>query len=97
MTSEAAARLTVYADRLDAYRTGRSEEIPGGPSVEDVRAILAERAAQATEIAALRKTVAAARAFIEPLWVATLSRIVPAWRTLKPFVEALDESTEPAK
>jgi hypothetical protein len=100
MTSDVVARLTAWVERDEAYRAGRSDEAPGEPLIEDVRAVLDEHRQQSEEIANLRRAVAAARRFIEPIWLAILPELMSTWRMLKPVIEALeapDASEMPAR
>lgn len=83
MTSDAAARLARWADQ---------GELP----LQDLRTVLAEHRDQAARIAELEANLAAARKFIEPIWVATVARIVPLWRQLGPLL-AQGETAEAPK
>lgn len=96
MRSEAAARLTAYADQLDAYRSGRSDDDPGDAPIEDIRALLAEHEQCSGDLESLRKSVRAAWPLIEPTWNALVAWVVPLWRQLEPLL-AVDESVEVRK
>ncbi|HZP55030.1 hypothetical protein [Actinocrinis sp.] len=87
MSTDAVARLTAWADQDEAYRSGASDADPGGPLIEDVRAVLAEHRQQAAELTALQEAMALARPFIVASWGVLREQIVPLWQAIEPLLE----------